>query len=218
MFNSILLDWDGCMADTLSIWMESYKKLFVKRNIYPSEEEIVGKAFGNWDGPASLGVTDQEVYIKELLDEVAEGLKRVRLHPHVFEIMKSLHDSGSNLAVVTTSKREIVYPLMERFGLIKYVKVVIGAEDVSKHKPDPEIAYKAMEKLGSQKESTIIVGDSEKDVLAGKSAGITTLIFYPEANRRFYREENLRQLKPDFFITDFRKLFEIANLSNDSNH
>lgn len=209
-FNSILLDWDGCMADTLSIWMESYKKLFAERDIYPSEEEIVEKVFGNWEGPAKLGVTDQEIYTKELLDEVAEGLKIVRLHPHVFETIRNLYESGNNLAVVTTSKKESVYPPLERLGLIKYVKVVIGAEDVNKHKPDPEIVYKAMEKLGSQKESTIIVGDSEKDVLAGKTAGISTVIFFPEGNKRFYKESYLRSLSPDFFIPDFRKLFGIA--------
>ena len=217
MFNTILLDWDGCMADTLSIWMESYKKLFAKRDIYPSEEEIVGEVFGNWDGPAKLGVIDQEVYTRELLDEVAEGLKRVRLHPYVFETMKSLYEFGSSLAVVTTSKRETVYPPMERFGLIKYAQTIISAEDVVKHKPDPEIVYKAMEKLGGKNESTIIVGDSEKDVLAGRAAGISTLIFYPETNKRFYREGDLRKLKPDFFITDFRKLLEIVNPSNHSN-
>lgn len=218
MFNSILLDWDGCMADTLSIWMESYKKLFAKRNIYPSEQEIVTKVFGNWNGPVRLGVQDLDFYTKELLDEVAEGLKKVKLHRYVFETIRKLHELGSNLAVVTTSKRETVCSPIARFGLTKYVKVIVTAEDVVRHKPDPEIVYKAMEKLGSQKKSTIIVGDSEKDVLAGKSAGISTVIFFPEANKRFYKEGYLRSLGPDFFITDFRDVVEIVNPSNDSNH
>lgn len=159
MFNSILLDWDGCMADTLSIWIESYKKLFAKRNIYISEEEIVGKVFGNWDGPARVGVADLEVFTKELLEDVAEGLKKVELHPHVFETIKKLHGAGKKLAIVTTSKRGTVYPSLEKLGLIKYVQTIISAEDVVKHKPDPEIVYKAMEELGSQKKATIIIGD-----------------------------------------------------------
>ena len=191
------------MADTLSIWMESYKKLFAKRSIYPSEGEIVGKVFGNWEGPARLGVVDLEVYTQELLSEVAKGLAKVNLHPYVSQTIRKLHDEGKKIAIVTTSKKETVYPPLKRFGLIKYAQVVISAEDVVKHKPDPEIVYKAMEKLGSQKESTIIVGDSEKDVLAGKAAGITTLIFYPDDNKRFYREEDLRQLKPDFLSRIF---------------
>lgn len=210
MFNTILLDWDGCMADTLSIWMKSYKKLFAKRNIYPSEEKIVGKVFGNWDGPTMVGVGDLEVFTKELLGDVTEGLKQVELHPHVFETVKKLHGAGEKMAIVTTSKNGIVYPALEKFGLVKYVKTIISAEDVVKHKPDPEIVYKAMDRLGNQKEQTIIVGDSEKDILAGKAAGISTVIFFPETNKRFYKEEYLRSLSPDFFITDFRRIFSIV--------
>ena len=39
--SAVFFDWDGCLADTLGIWMELYKLSLSRRNIRAEEQRIV---------------------------------------------------------------------------------------------------------------------------------------------------------------------------------
>ena len=60
---------------------------------------------------------------------------------------------------------------MGRAGLLEPFGVIVGGEDVSRHKPDPEGLMMATEMLGSLG-STLYVGDSLSDAEAAKRAGL----------------------------------------------
>lgn len=53
-------------------------------------------------------------------------------------------------------------------------EVVIGADDVTRHKPDPEPIHAAMERLGAAPAEAWYVGDSIHDIAAGRAAGVRT--------------------------------------------
>ena len=59
------------------------------------------------------------------------------------------------------------------------------------------------------REQTIMVGDSTKDIEMGKNAGISTVLYFPDKNRRFYDPEWLESYRPDFKIRDFDELEDI---------
>ena len=66
-----LYDWDGCLAKTLNIWLDAYKKLFSEYGIQISEQTITTKVFGDWEGPKKVGIQDNEKFTKELLNLVS---------------------------------------------------------------------------------------------------------------------------------------------------
>ena len=145
------------MADTLSVWMDTYKTLFAQRGIFPSEKDVVDKVFGDWNGPKKLGVTDLQEYTDELVREVARRVATVPLHPSVRQVVEMLHRLGLKLAVVTTSKKETVIPAIEFHRLREFIDVFLGAEDVVKHKPNPEIIEKALSALGGKTAESVIL-------------------------------------------------------------
>jgi beta-phosphoglucomutase-like phosphatase (HAD superfamily) len=67
-YNYILLDWDGCLAKTLDIWLQAYKDTFAEYGVYPDEKYITHEVFVNWDGMTKL-VPDKEEYIKKLVKD-----------------------------------------------------------------------------------------------------------------------------------------------------
>ena len=85
----------------------------------------------------------------------------------------------------------------------------LGKEDFTHEKPAPEILYKAMDTLHAVQGETLIVGDSYKDVGAGKNAGITTVIFYPKDNELFYSPETVSSLGAGYIINNFKDLLTI---------
>ena len=165
----------------------------------------------NWKWGIFIEKLWSDKFIKELVEDVDERLKSVELYSNTIELLEKLKINNIKSAIVTTSKKISIFPALEKYNMHKYFGVVLTAEDVSKHKPDPEVVYKAMELLNAKKEETLIIGDGPKDVAAGKAAGITTVSFYPKDNERFYSENDIKSFGADFVIKDLIELIKIVN-------
>ena len=63
--------------------------------------------------------------------------------------------------------------------------------------------------LKAIKNETIILGDNQRDIQAGQAAKITTSLFFPKENERFYKLSELMAYKPDYIFSDFPELLTI---------
>jgi pyrophosphatase PpaX len=61
---------------------------------------------------------------------------------------------------------------LERFSLDRFFEVVVGSDDVEKHKPDPFPLLHAARQLGVEPERCAYVGDSPHDMTAALAAGM----------------------------------------------
>lgn len=209
-YKYILFDWDGCLAKTLDVWFYAEKDHLKQYGIEIPDRDLV-KSFGDWDFGKKLGVKDNDKFIKELVEDVGLRLKSVELYENVVNLLEVVRGKGIKTAIVTTAKGESIYPAINNYNLKEYFNAVLTAEDVIKHKPDPEIVNKAIELLSATKDETLIIGDGPKDVAAGKAAGITTVSFYPEDNKRYYTEDDIKSFDADFVINDLLDLVKIVN-------
>lgn len=205
-YNYLLFDWDGCLSNSLPIWLSEYKRVFAKYHVFPSDAEIAEKAFGDWQGPLHFGITDYKTCLDEVLTGANNRMRQVPLHNGVKDVLLKLKKQKKVMSVVTSSLYDIVYPAIKYHQLENIFDAILTKKDFTKEKPDPEIIYKAMEKLHAVKKETIIIGDSEKDILAGKNAGITTVVFYPPENELFYKRKTLEALQPDYLLNRFEEL------------
>ena len=210
-FNFILLDWDGCIANTAELWLSVYKKIYKGYGLEPSDKEIVEKGIGKWGGGATaFGIPHVKEFENKLREEYKRQLHNLKLHEHVKKVMAILKKNGKKIAVVTTAEKTMVKPSLIKFNLSELIDVFLGREDVIRLKPDPEIVNKAIERMNGVKEESIIIGDNDKDVLAGKNAGIVTVVYYPVVNELVYTMEFIKNTKPDYLIKDFRELVAIV--------
>ena len=88
------------------------------------------------------------------------------------ELLTALRERGVPRAVVTTRSRRSSIPSLDQAGLLSLLDTVVSAEDVSKHKPDPEPLRLAMSRLGVGPTGTVMVGDTPADVNAARAAGV----------------------------------------------
>ena len=100
---------------------------------------------------------------------------RVRAFPGVVEMVNQLHAQGRTLGVVTSKNNAGARRGLRLIGLEEHMSVVVGADDVTRHKPDPEPVERALASLGVSAEHTIFIGDSHHDVASGKAAGVRTI-------------------------------------------
>jgi len=210
MYQTILFDWDGCVLHTLPIWLETYQKVFVENGLPIDEQKIIQQLFRTWDKVDELGITDIKLFRQKVLTSVTDMIYLANLHDHVIDTLQTLKAKGKQHAIVTSSHISLIQKAIDHHQLHTYFDEILTFDDVQKLKPDPEIVYKAMEKLQSKKDSTLIIGDSEVDILAGKAAGITTVLYYPPKNEKFYEYEFVKSLHPDHLIREFAELVDIA--------
>lgn len=209
-FETYLLDWDGCMAKTLQVWMNTYLSVYKVHGIDASPEEIVEKSWGNLAlGPKNFGIADNEKCWSEIVKKVRDGVAQVPLYAGVLETLLELRRQHKQIAIVTSSEKSIIKPALAYHGIDVLIDILVTEEDVSHPKPDPEIVLFTLEKLGAKKESSVIIGDTGKDIQAGQAAGINTILICHEENRPFYDFSKYISLMPNFITTEFSDLKEI---------
>jgi HAD superfamily hydrolase (TIGR01509 family) len=210
-FQYLLFDWDGCLANTPPIWLKAYHEVFAEYGHNPSQEEIIKKAFGDWNAPTNFGIQDKEGFITKLLSKVNSFLPTVDLNLHVKDSLFNLYKKNKSMIIVTSSKKEYVEPALKHHGIDHIFHSVLDMADVAHHKPDPEVIYKALEKLNGNKDEAVIIGDTEKDILAGENAGISSILYFPPSNEKIYPSDFILSLKPTFFVQDFKEIIEFIS-------
>ena len=90
------------------------------------------------------------------------------------DALGTLHGAGVQLAVVTSKTHALARRGLKGCGLGGYFGVLIGADDVSQHKPHPAPVLAALDRLSAVRADTVFIGDSPHDIEAGRAAGIRT--------------------------------------------
>ncbi len=210
MIECVLLDWDGCLANTLELWIRAWKATFADFGVEVNRDEVIEKAFGDWGYAEKKGVEDMEAFVKTIYGYVNRDMPMVELNEGVLSTVKKLQQRGKKLAIVTSSRVSSIMPAVVHNKLDRWISVVLGEEDVEKLKPDPEIIYLAQEQLKCKYRVGLIVGDNQTDVLAGKAAKIETCLYLPLMNRRVYDKELLLASEPDYVIEKFDEVLGLV--------
>jgi phosphoglycolate phosphatase len=103
-------------------------------------------------------------------DEVMADL--TVLYPGVGPTAEALRQRGLKLGIVSTKFRRRIEAVLAREGLRGAFDLIVGGEDVGRHKPDPEGLLQAMGRLGTDTSTTLYVGDSVVDAETARRAGV----------------------------------------------
>lgn len=173
----VMLDFDGTTANTTPsiiycadkvCQMEGYtldKELLARNTGFTTEEAFRFLTGCNDEDTINrLSTLYRKLYI-------SEGLDMITLFDGVLETMKELHSKGVKFAIATNNITPIIEYTIARLGMDKYLDTIVCLDNVAKGKPEPDIAFEAMRRVGCTAEESIVVGDSTFDMGMGKNAG-----------------------------------------------
>lgn len=210
-YDAYLFDWDGTLGQTFVVWMKIVQETLAKYNLEADEKTIVRKVFGNSSaGLIELGVPEKDLPdIYKVWDrDAGEHMKTMFLYPGAREILEKLHTKDKKLALITATVRPTVEVALVAHKLQDYFAVTVTGDEVSAHKPDPEGLLLALKKLNVSKDRAVMLGDSEKDVLAAHNAGIDSVLFYPPEHDTFHVLTELQSHKPTYTIHSWQELID----------
>ena len=181
MFEAILFDFDGVIADSESVHFEAWREILAPLGV-PLD----------WDFYCShcIGVSDRKTvdmfceglgYSVARLDELCfskRDLFRAKAvaNPPVTEATKLLLPALKErykIAVVTSSGRNEVQPVLEITGLWPVLDAFVCMSDVERLKPHPDPYLEAARRLGVSK--ALVVEDSDTGEASGRAAGFEVL-------------------------------------------
>lgn len=207
-YDTVLFDLDGTLLDT--------KELINRSFIHTFEHFRPGYVLSDEELDSFFGPSLKQTFSKYSEDpqEIIEMIKYYRQYneanhdeivkafPGAKSLIRILSRKGYKLGVVSSKKKELVEHGLEIFGILKYIEIVIGEEDVKHPKPDPEGILTALSELHSVK--ALYVGDSVGDILAGQNANIDTIgVLYSE------RKDKIINSKPTYTINSLNEILNI---------
>ena len=140
----------------------------------------------------------EEYYRKHSTDNSA-------LYPGVGEVLE--YFKRKRKIIITNRNYEFAKLTLKAKGIYNYFEDIIGGDDTACMKPSSCPFDKAIHRLDIDKGKTIIVGDMEIDILAGKRAGIITCAVAYGIGKI----EDILKAKPDYVIDNLSKLKEIIH-------
>lgn len=127
--------------------------------------------------------------------------------PHVADGLAAIRRRlpGVRCAVATTKRTDIARHVIQAAGLGGYFDLVRGSDDLP-HKPDPAILHDVAATLGVDLAGAIVVGDTDRDMLAARAAGCVSVA----VTWGGWTRDELAALWPDHMIDRFDELVDIA--------
>jgi len=203
---AILFDLDGTLIDSAEDIGLALRKTLKEIGL----EEYYPQNIRNYIGGGVKALLERILGDKFKEDYVVIFRKFYLENPVVYtrpyegipEILSDLKDKGYRLAVVSNKLEELSREILKRIGLIDYFDFIAGGDTFSEKKPSPVPVLKTLETIGGEPSYSLIVGDTEADIVAGKDAGIKTAL----AKWGYVR---LNSVKPDFILNIPRDLMKI---------
>lgn len=204
----VLFDLDGTVLNTDQLIFQSFNYVFskLKPDYILDETELL-----SFLGPPLMttlreyfsGAELEEAY--QLYQEFNQSKHKeyVTVYPGVREVLAELAQDYP-LGIVTSKMTKVAYIGLDTFDLTKYFDCVIGAQEVTRLKPDPQGINLAKEIL--QVTKVFYVGDNASDIDAGKNAeAITGAVGWSPKGT-----EHLLAKNPDFMLTSMKDLIDIV--------
>lgn len=180
LYKYILFDLDGTLLDTTQGVIDAVKITITQYGFSMPSDEIL-KSFVGPPMQKSMAETfnlDKETALQVANDFRANykkySLYKAELYPNIIEMFEELCNRGFKIAIATNKSHENAEGIIKHFGLDKYCDFYMGS-DLTGKLTKADIVEKCIEVLGADKEQTVLIGDSEFDLIGAKQAGIDFL-------------------------------------------
>jgi 2,3-diketo-5-methylthio-1-phosphopentane phosphatase/HAD superfamily hydrolase (TIGR01509 family) len=122
------------------------------------------------------------------------------------EALKALHSNGVLLGIASNKFGRFSRGALMHLEVSDYFKSVIGAGDVTRNKPFPDMIQASLKEMNLPTEDSIFVGDTLTDIETGRQAGVDVYAL-PTG---FYSKKDLSQLKPRRILRNLEELVRIV--------
>jgi 2-hydroxy-3-keto-5-methylthiopentenyl-1-phosphate phosphatase len=206
----IIFDLDGTLIESYEAIYLGLKECFqyFKKEIFPPAD-LKKYLSADLEGTLSQFFTPEEILkgvpiMREKYEEVY--LNKTHFLDGAQEALKTLHSNGVILGIASNKLGRFSRGALLHLGVSGYFKSVIGAGDVVRNKPFPDMIHASLKEMNLPPEDVIFVGDTLTDIETGEQAGVDVYAL-PTG---FHSKKELSQGKPRRLLKNLPELVQIA--------
>ncbi len=180
---AIFWDNDGVLVDTERIFLAANRQVLSRYGVRLTDADFLRISLGEGrsvlsladhlvpghDGHRRLSDERNGVYAQMLADVGPEIV-----NPGVMAALDYFHGKLI-MGIVTSCRRGHFELIHRRTGIPGYMDFILGLEDFTNSKPDPEPYLLALERSGCRADECVAVEDSARGIEAAAAAGITVI-------------------------------------------
>lgn len=102
--------------------------------------------------------------------------RQPQLFDGMAETLQGIEQRGLRWGIVTNKPRRFTMPMVTHMGLDLQAAAVISGDDAPQPKPSPQTLLLACERMAIDPKTVWYIGDAERDIQAGRAAGMKTLV------------------------------------------
>ena len=180
---AVLFDLDGTLIDSAPDLGAAADKMRTDRGL-PSLDYSLYRPMAGSGAKGMLEIAfgmgpehpDYENFKEEFLSNYE---KAMTVHSVIFDgvqdLLVHLQELGLRWGVVTNKSQRFTLPLTAQIPLFASAQAIVSGDTTPHAKPHPEPLFEAARRMQLSPEHCWYVGDDERDIVAGKAAGMTTV-------------------------------------------
>jgi phosphoglycolate phosphatase len=219
---AVVFDLDGTLVDTAPDLARATNHVLALHGRKPvSDKDVRGMAgLGGRmlirRGFAATGAPVNEEEIEELFKaflafyaaNIAIGST---LYPGTRQLLDRCRESEIGLGICTNKPEALSRALIGGLGLLDYFGAIVGMDTISVAKPDPRIYGETLRRLEVNGGRTVMIGDSETDVLTARAAGVPVI-----AVTFGYTPKPVKDFRPDYLVDTYDDMWPAIERALDS--
>lgn len=185
-YQGVFFDFDYTLGDSTAAIAEGYRRGFRALGLAePAVEQVrttVGMKLsdgytfltGDADPGRQAAFADcfaRSVGVKAQGEDRKLMVEGTVLLPGAVELLSALKGAGVHAAIVSTKPGDTIRRIFAHQGRLDLLELVVGGDEVSRAKPDPEGLHMALERLGLAAGQVLFCGDTVIDAATARAGG-----------------------------------------------
>lgn len=181
---TVLFDLDGTLADTAPDLAYALNEVRREQGLETMPFELIRPVVSH-GGIALIRLGFQLEPEQPEFEPLRERLLQIyqdniSTHTTLFDgmetVLEQLEQRGLLWGVVTNKPAWLTNPLMQQLGMAHRAATIVSGDTLPQRKPHPAPMLLACEQTGSVAEQCLYIGDAERDIEAGRAAGMKTMV------------------------------------------
>lgn len=167
---AILFDMDGVIIDSLDSWWKALNHALKTYNLPTISKKVFYEKYWGHDLNDNLKKNNLPLKVGMFCNNVyREHLDGIKIYPNTKKVLEKL--TNYKKCIITNTPCDCTKQILQTFKITKYFDLILTSDDVKQAKPNPEIVQLACKKLNIKPKDVVLIGDTESDIEAGRSAG-----------------------------------------------
>ena len=208
---NIIFDLDGTLVHTAPALVKAANNLLRELNLPEISIDVYSSFIGGGIKKQVQRLLNHFDYSFSSIDKYEKRFKdfyyinphfQTYLFPSVKKSLSELKSLNFNIAICTQKNREPALKILDHFEIKEFFTGFAFGDSLEVLKPDPLMVKLATKNFSPKK--NIYIGDSNTDLKTARNSNSIFILF-----TEGYRKENISELKPDYFFSNYRNLLEL---------